>query len=340
MSTLSAPRIPGKAASSDLLTSVILNPHNAFQIITGSLDGCLRVWDFLEAALLKTIDTAQPILHVCAHDKFKDAIFVAASRPKKNNAKGSSIDISMQRELGTDALLFSDDSAAVLRISLNTIETAPPSSPQKSAEILPIGKTRFPTGLSFSPSGAYLVAAAGHKVYVAMSSSWKSGFTKYVSPERLTCLAFHPSEDYFATGDGKGNIRLWYCLNEQLAAKAVGVEKRTQTASLHWHAHAVSSISFTSNGAYLLSGGEESVLVAWQLHTGKKEFVPRLGAPIDTISLSQPKDNEEEYLIGLADATYVFVNAATLKVSRSYSRIKLGECHLQTMPAIVYQLFF
>lgn len=186
-----------------------------------------------------------------------------------------------------------------------------------------IGKTRFVVGLSFSSNGSWLVAVAGHKAYVCSTSSLKSGFTKYVSPEALTCLAFHPSEDYFTTGDDKGNIRLWYCLNDQAIVKTVGVEKRAQTTTLHWHAHAVASLAFTPNGAYLLSGGEESVLVIWQLHTGKKEFVPRVGAPISTIAVTRGAQSEE-YLLGLADATFTFVSAATLKISRSYSRIKMG----------------
>jgi NET1-associated nuclear protein 1 (U3 small nucleolar RNA-associated protein 17) len=63
--------------------------------------------------------------------------------------------------------------------------------------------------------------------------------------------------------------------------------------------------------------------VIWQLHTGKKEFIPRVGAPIQTIGVCK-MGNEEEYLLGLADATYVFVSASRLKISRSYSRIKLG----------------
>ena len=182
------------------------------------------------------------------------------------------------------------------------------------------------TGLAISPNGAWLVAAAGHKVHIAKTSSLSTGFTKYVSPERLTCLSFHPFEEYFATGDDKGNIRLWYCLNENLAVNVRGVEKRTQTTSLHWHAHAVSSITFTPNGAYLLSGGEEAVLVIWQLHTGKKEFVPRVGAPISTVSISRSRTSEEEYLLGLADSTYTFISSASLKVTRSYSRIKIGAC--------------
>lgn len=175
-----------------------------------------------------------------------------------------------------------------------------------------------------SPSGSWLVAIGGHKAYVAPTSNLKAGFTKFVSPEALTCLSFHPSEEYFATGDEKGNIRLWYCLNEAATAYVPAVEKRAPTTTLHWHAHAVSALSFTPNGAYLLSGGEEAVLVIWQLHSGKKEFVPRVGAPISSIAVSRSVAAEEEYLLGLADATFAFVNAGRLKISRTVARIKLG----------------
>lgn len=131
---------------------------------------------------------------------------------------------------------------------------------ENATEILPIGKIRSPAGLAISPNGAWIVAAAGHKV----------------------CLAFHPSDEYFATGDEKGVVRLWYCLNNDLAINSRGVEKRTQTTSLHWHAHAVSSVTFTPNGA------------------GKKEFIPRLGAPINAVSVSN-RGTAEEYLVRLAD---------------------------------------
>ncbi|KAJ7225364.1 WD40 repeat-like protein [Mycena pura] len=318
VSTLTTPRLMSSDASSDTLTCAVINPHNAFQLITGSLAGVVAVWDFVEATLLQIIDLAQPLHHICAHENFKDTVFVAASRPSKKGVN--------------------DDNAVVLRVSLKPADAASQSTVQSPSEIIPVGKTRFPTGLAFSPSGAWLVATAGHKAYVASSASLRSGFTKYVSPERLTCLAFHPSEDYFATGDEKGNIRLWYCLNE-LPVKPVGVEKKTQTTSLHWHAHAVSSIMFTPNGAYLLSGGEESVLVIWQLHTGKREYLPRIGSPIKTISVSKAASGEEEYLLGLADATYAFVGAASLKITRSYSRIKLDPSALYSAPSTSRQQY-
>ena len=212
----------------------------------------------------------------------------------------------------------------VLRVSLTPNAATASSSVQTSSEVVVVGKTRSTTGLAVSPSGEWLVATAGHKAYVCQTANLSAGFTKFVSPERLTCLAFHPSEEYFATGDASGCIRLWYCLNESATVKTPGVEKTAQTTTLHWHAHAVSSLAFTANGAYLLSGGEEAVLVIWQLHTGKKEYVPRVGSPIFHIALLSTA-GEEEYLLTLADASFVFVRASSLKISRSIARIKLGE---------------
>ncbi|KZP28826.1 WD40 repeat-like protein [Athelia psychrophila] len=310
VSTLSVSSADSTAADgrSDTITSAILNPNNAFQLITGSLGGLIRIWDFLDGIILQTISIEDPIFHLCAHANFPDQVFVAAAKPtKRKGGKGGE----------------QDTNGVVLHVSLKPRASSTGSKVLASSDIAFIGKTRHVVGLSLSPSGAWLVAVGGHKAYVAPTSSLKSGFTKYVSPEALTCLAFHPSEDYFATGDDKGNIRLWYCLNDQVAATVAGVEKRAQTTTLHWHAHAVASLAFTANGAYLLSGGEESVLVIWQLHTGKKEFVPRLGAPLTSVAVAMTAESEE-YLVGLADATYMFINSATLKVSRAYSRIKLN----------------
>jgi NET1-associated nuclear protein 1 (U3 small nucleolar RNA-associated protein 17) len=246
-------------------------------------------------------------------------------RPNGGKGKGKAVGISLlfaHRSVLSHKSSASED-GLVFRITTNpTAETA--NLPiQKSSEITLIGKTRLPRGLSISSSGAWIVAVAGHKAYVAATADLKAGFTKFVSPETLTCLAFHPVDEYFATGDDTGAIRLWYCLDAEMTTQtAAGVEKRAPTSTLHWHAHAVSALAFTPNGAYLLSGGEESVLVIWQLHTGKKEFVPRVGAPIMNISI--PQSEQEEYLLGLSDASFVFVGAATLKITRSFSQIKLG----------------
>ncbi|KAH9942941.1 WD40 repeat-like protein [Amylocystis lapponica] len=307
----------GRVSYSDAVTCAVLNPHNPYQLITGSSDGKIRIWDFLDAVLLQTINVSQSIYQLAAHEKFPGSVIVAAK--KERNGKGN----------GT----ASEDSMVVLRVSLNPTSATARLPIQVSAEVSHVGRTRATTGLAFSPSGAWLVATAGHKAYVCSTADFKAGFTKFVSPQSLTCLAFSPSEEYFATGDSTGCIRLWYCLNERATVKTVGVEKTAQTTTLHWHAHAVSSLAFTANGAYLLSGGEESVLVIWQLHTGKKEFVPRVGAPVVHVALSTPVNGEEEYLLSLADASFVFINSGTLKISRSMARIKLDPAISHSRPS-------
>lgn len=84
VSTLPGPQDDGHK---DIITSAILSAHNAFQLITASLDGTLKIWDFLEGVLLLTINLDQPIHHVCAHEKIKDYVFVATA---KANKKGTS----------------------------------------------------------------------------------------------------------------------------------------------------------------------------------------------------------------------------------------------------------
>jgi len=54
----------------------------------------------------------------------------------------------------------------------------------------------------------------------------------------------------------------------------------------HWHADRVKSLAFTPDGAYLMSGGLEGVLVQWQMESGRKTFFPRLGSAIEQISVA------------------------------------------------------
>jgi NET1-associated nuclear protein 1 (U3 small nucleolar RNA-associated protein 17) len=208
-------------------------------------------------------------------------------------------------------------------VSLKPTQSTIQSFRQKSSEVVPIGKVKLAAGLGISASGSWLVAIGGHRAYVANTGNLKAGLSKFVSPEKLVSLVFHPSEEHFTTGDAKGVIRTWHCLKDDLMV-AVGAEKKAQTTTLHWHAHALTSLAYTPNGAYLLSAGEEAVLVLWQLHSGKKEFVPRVGAPITGVVVARPQDREEEYLLALADGSHLFVSSASLKISRAFSRLKFG----------------
>ncbi|KIJ54655.1 hypothetical protein M422DRAFT_24559 [Sphaerobolus stellatus SS14] len=297
----------GEAHTEDI-TAAVINPRNAYQLYTASLDGRIKTWDYLEAVLLSTFDIGEPITHMCLHESLPDYLFVSTNHDKRK-----------RKELDTSE----KESSKVYRVSLKAKKGTEKQAIKLPKEMQKIGKMRRTIAMGISPSGEWLVAIGGTKAYVCSTTSPNSGFIKFVSNEMLTCLAFHPTEDYFATGDNIGQIRLWYCLDPALMESASeGLERRAKTTTMHWHAHPVSSLSFSGNGAYLLSGGEEAVLVIWQLHSGKREFVPRVGAPISTISVASHQTSDEEYLLVLSDATIVFISSATFRIARSFARVK------------------
>ncbi|KAK0552676.1 NET1-associated nuclear protein 1 [Tilletia horrida] len=117
---------------------------------------------------------------------------------------------------------------------------------------------------------------------------------------------------------------------------------------LHWHAHAVSTLAYVplaASGARLLSGGEEATLVLWHMSAGggaggsstraQKEFVPRLGAGIASVTVAGAADSpssssssngsshEEEIVVALRDGSLVFLSPATLAVLRTFARLKM-----------------
>ena len=181
-------------------------------------------------------------------------------------------------------------------------------------------------GLVISSSGSHIVAILGNNVYVLQTAQLSSPLAQYSSPNPLTCLAFHPVDEIFATGDTEGIIRIWYCLDPRKNMPKHALDKRRSKAPtrvLHWHAHAVGGLAFSSNGAYLLSGGEEAVFVVWQLESRHKEFVPRLGAPIEHVTTTpEGSSGEQGYLLSLADGGLSFIDAGSLKVTRTFVQLR------------------
>jgi NET1-associated nuclear protein 1 (U3 small nucleolar RNA-associated protein 17) len=68
----------------------------------------------------------------------------------------------------------------------------------------------------------------------------------------------------------------------------------------------VNSLAFSIDGEYLISGGEEGVLVYWQLQTFHKQFLPRLGASIEKIVCSP---NHKLYGLFLGDNSFKIISA-------------------------------
>ncbi|KAG8716994.1 hypothetical protein FRC09_014918 [Ceratobasidium sp. 395] len=325
-------------AHTDTITALALHPLNPSQLFSASLDGTIKRWDTHHGALLETLRIDQPVTHIAVHAELGDEVFVATGAKSGKNSDSSYI--------------FRITTKPSSQLPSPSICLSQPPKPHKSSRTIYVGKTRRATGLAVSSCGRFLIVVGETKAYVTRTTTTNNnstGFTSFVSPDAITCLAVHPTEPYFATGDERGVVRLWYCLNDQAIplstpttdpssskSKPTDPSYTAPTTTLHWHAHAVSALSFTPSGAQLLSGGEEAVLVVWQLHSGQREYVPRVGAPIGGVSVCAGPNGGLEYAIALMDGGVVFVGNDTLRIGRAVRRVRLDPNPTRPLPLTLH----
>ena len=90
---------------------------------------------------------------------------------------------------------------------------------------------------------------------------------------------------------------------------------------IHWHRNAVSSVKWSKDGNYLISGGQETVLVIHQLSTGRQQFLPNLIAPITSIVVSPTGSS---YAINLAENSAMIVSSTELKPTFAVAGLRLA----------------
>ncbi|EEP81316.1 predicted protein [Uncinocarpus reesii 1704] len=89
---------------------------------------------------------------------------------------------------------------------------------------------------------------------------------------------------------------------------------------LHWHRDRVNTVKWSKDGNYLISGGLETVLVLWQLDTGRKQFLPHLTSPICTVVVSP---SGTSYAVKLADNSIMVLSTSELRPTTSMSSLQL-----------------
>ncbi|KAE8372572.1 quinon protein alcohol dehydrogenase-like superfamily, partial [Aspergillus bertholletiae] len=118
-------------------------------------------------------------------------------------------------------------------------------------------------------------------------------------------------------------------------------EKTVTPRRLHWHRDVVNVVRWSIDGNYVISGGHESVMVLWQLDTGRKQFLPHLSSPICNIVVSSTGNS---YTIKLADNSIMVLSArelqpfATITGLQSYLQVKkprVGACPQSTPAAAI-----
>ncbi|KAF2225562.1 hypothetical protein BDZ85DRAFT_257698 [Elsinoe ampelina] len=123
------------------------------------------------------------------------------------------------------------------------------------------------------------------------------------NPQKKSGISFD-----LALGSSTGEVFVY----ENVTLDSAGVAKSglPTPRNLHWHREAVSSVKWSRDGNYLISGGKETVLVIWQLSSGKRQYLPHLSAEIEHITVSP---SGTSYALQLADNSIMVLSTSELK---------------------------
>lgn len=338
------PAPPGSGA----VVAVALHPRNMARVLALTSSWALLEFDYLDPQLLRTTQLASdskasvaalvPALVSCPDETQETPYaFVATSR-----GRILAVDLSAagRRPHLVRELAHLPDTIKAMRISSDN-------------RCLVVAGAQ---GLYLAKASAALAAATEQRP----TRTWIQVLTKYPT----TALAVPSVTSTLATGDDNGVVRLWPALLTPAALDRLAqqgkplnqksgllVQAGTYVAStaMHWHPHPVRALAFARRDAVVLSGGEESTLVVWQVGVSsggggnetKKEFAPRLPAFISDIAPVPPppvaaagpatgaggarrapaQANESAglYAVTCSDGSTVVLNAATLRMEQIYA---------------------
>ncbi|XP_027329589.1 WD repeat-containing protein 75 [Abrus precatorius] len=309
------------------VTSLVVVPTSNFLCYcwTSSLDGTVRYWDFSVPECIKIVNLHFPV--------FSMVIPSILSPPEENRAKTPNV-IAYVSVQDTNA---QDNRPKPRRGQLRKCNLT-----NQTLSKMILKETERPESLTISPSGKFLGIKDKRKLHI-----WKvpkmdsdSAVSKKITlhhTKTFTVLAFHPTERIVAAGDVTGRILIWRGFGAQKLLDSSGLvngrsmndvedkpgvrenDDAESCSTWHWHSAAVRLLSFSSDGAYLYSGGKEGVLVLWQLDTGKKKFLPRIGSPL-LYFVDSPDPSLSS--ISCADNQIHILKMPSMEIIKSISGIK------------------
>jgi NET1-associated nuclear protein 1 (U3 small nucleolar RNA-associated protein 17) len=213
--------------------------------------------------------------------------------------------------------------------------------------------------LKASSDGSIIVAASGNRILLGSlrSSEFETvdkiryEFRVFESSDHISSIDMRVSEKPSATklkaskvmkvgtvdvvvGDVRGAI---FVHNNLLAnlIRAETVAVNVLPRKLHWHRKAVGTVKWSADGRssqfqlmelllihtgnYVISGGSETVMVLWQLDTGRQQFLPHMSATIQSIVVSP---TGASYAVGLADNSTMVLSTSELKPTANISGLQ------------------
>ncbi|KAI8329623.1 WD40-repeat-containing domain protein [Chlamydoabsidia padenii] len=301
--TLSRSSVEG--SHKDKVTCVLLNPKNPLQLLSASLDGTIKLWDYNDDVLLKTFDVNLPIEQLILLPSDPEHAYLLVTPNTKDKTllpKKTSVD---DTEMAT-----TESMSKVYQYRLDTSTTTATGNDDDKNRTRLVVELNDCSVISLSADGKYLAMGTRFILYIwpinySDSDVSMAQFQSYTFQEGITQLAFSPTSTFIAVGQRTGRITFYHYGTENTRGPV--------TESHHWHSTPVRALKFMDDGNYLLSGGGESVLVVWQLGTGFRRYFPRIGGEISFINITP---DYKHFCVSLGDNSIRLINGVTQTVEQ------------------------
>lgn len=302
-------------AMADLVTSCVSDPSNSSNIFVSKQGGTVQKWEWTTGKKLKSWTCQIDLLRIVA-------VMPVAGSPQLCTvltAHGGRV-----------------EKSRLLRSDLATSSTKP------TQEVLLLGEIRrWSTCRSFD-GGNVLILWSGKQLTIGQllakpkDSSVKEYIWREVTvPQPIISLDVRLRDRPKTVGGSPVKMMnvVIGCLDgvifmyEDLLYRLIGKEKGIKdidilSRRLHWHRQAVNTLKWSHDGNYLVSGGNETVLVIWQLDTNQQQFLPHLSTPILNLTISAAGSS---YALRLADNSIMVLSTADLLPSANISGLALTE---------------
>ncbi|RAH71233.1 WD repeat protein [Aspergillus aculeatinus CBS 121060] len=299
-----------KLKSTDNVIEYKLSPQNSDHLYVFSSTGSVSKWEWFSGQRLYYRDAYRPTtcIDLCSDASGNDALFSVHDRADSKK------DIVFQR-------LSDEEPCSVPLLTTNT-------------QI---------THLRVAYQGRVLVAFGGQNVLLGCQAHLSDSSPVPYTWSELTLPTSITSADIryqtapqragipgprdraslgsvdLALGESGGSIMIYNDILTSLQNN-IGNSKALTPRRLHWHRSCVNVVRWSKDGNYVISGGNESVMVLWQLDTGRKQFLPHLSSPICNITLST---SGTLYAVKLTDNSTTVLSARELQPFATINGLQL-----------------
>ena len=295
------------------ITAMVLSQLDEKQLYILSTSGLVELWDWMEGEKLDNWNTKRETQHLGvvkqSQDNDQSVIFTTRKANDTSWQLSAHLLQDSQESINQEKQLLFTHNRDIS--SLQIIENA--------TIIVMTSENQVILG-SRSQSEVPDPTIFAYTWRIVKCPEWISSIDIRVSPvdsgkkiESLSRPAVYSAVD-IVVGGLKGAIHIYDDLLRKLIRRERHAQDSTSTdihsRHVHWHRNAVLTVKWSKDGNYVISGGQETVLVLWQLETGRKETLPHLGAPIQSVVVS-PRGSS--YAVRLADNSAMILSTSELK---------------------------